>query len=137
MMRTEVTTEWNGEVVKRKGQSATGKSTYEIGISVANQAKLLSPKKTGRLRGSITAQSANNGTEVEAPAEADDKITGPSGGLDTYVGTSVEYGPYMEFGTVRSNAQPFLRPALDSIVGQAVSIVRKNAKTEFGDYLKQ
>ena len=137
MMRAETTVEWNGEDVKFRGRSMTGKSTYEIGISVANQAKGLINNVTGRLSGSITTQSARGGTGVVAPATSADKITGPSGGLDTYVGTNVEYGPYVEFGTVRSNARPFLRPALDSIVGQAVSIVRKNAKTEFGDYLKQ
>lgn len=28
-----------------------------------------------------------------------------------YIGTNVEYGPYVELGTVKMDAQPFLRPA--------------------------
>jgi len=136
MMRTETTIEWNGDEVKFRGRGAMMASTYEIGGDVETQAKYLCPVKLGRLRGSITTQSATRGTVVEAPATSADKITGPSGGLDTYVGTNVEYGPYVEFGTVRSSAQPFLRPALDMAIGKAVSIVRKNAKTEFGGYLQ-
>ena len=136
MMRTETTIEWNGDEVKFRGRGATGKSTFEIGLAVQAQAKMLVPVVTHRLQGSITTQSGTQGTAVEAPATAADKIAGPSGGLDTYVGTNVEYGPYKEFGTVRSAAKPFLRPALDSVMGQAVSIVRKNAKTEFGGYLQ-
>ena len=159
MMRTETTIEWNGDEVKFRAREATGKSTYELGLAVESQAKNLTPVASGRLRGSITTQSATSGTEVGSKAQAGDKITGPSGGLDTYVGTNVEYGPYVEHGlgpyTLNKpvkipgvgwrfikehpgiDAQPFLRPALDSVLGRAVSIVRKNAKREFGDYLKQ
>ena len=136
MMRTETTIEWNGEDAKFRGRGAMRMSTFDIGRDVEAQAKTLCPVKLGRLRGSITTQSGTQGTAVESPATAADKIAGPSGGLDTYVGTNVEYGPYVEFGTVRSSAQPFLRPALDMAIGKAVSIVRKNAKTEFGGYLQ-
>ena len=136
MMRTETTIEWNGDDVKFRGREATGKSTYELGLAVATQAKGLINNVTHRLQGSITAQSARGGSNVESPATAGDKITGPSGGLDTYVGTNVEYGVYVEHGTKFSDARPFLRPALDSVMGQAVSIVRKNAKREFGGYMQ-
>lgn len=30
------------------------------------------------------------------------------------VGTNVEYAPYVEFGTVKMTAQPYLRPAFDA-----------------------
>ena len=55
-------------------------------------AKRLCPVDTGRLRNSIT--------------HALD-----SGGRAVYVGTNVEYAPYVELGTARQKAQPYLRPA--------------------------
>ena len=48
--------------------------------------------RTGRLRGSI------------ASIVKSDNVV---------VGTNVEYAPYVEYGTVRSRAKPYLRPALD------------------------
>ena len=136
-LRVETSTNWNGDEVKYRGRKVVGKSTYEIGLAVEAQTKALAPVKFGRLRGSYTTQSADQGTEVEAPARPEDKITGPSSGLDTYVGTAVYYGPYVELGTVRSDAQPHLRPAFDLAQGKVLTLVRKNAKWEFGDYLKQ
>jgi HK97 gp10 family phage protein len=53
------------------------------------------PVDTGRLRASITHEIAS---DVE--------------GLVGRVGTDVEYAPYVEFGTGRMAAQPYLRPAL-------------------------
>jgi HK97 gp10 family phage protein len=53
------------------------------------------PVDTGRLRSSITHEIA-----------ADHR------GLVGRVGTDVEYAPYVEYGTSRSPAQPYLRPAL-------------------------
>lgn len=53
------------------------------------------PVDTGRLRSSIGRQVAV------------DQL-----GLVGIVGTDVEYAPYVEYGTSRSPAQPFLRPAL-------------------------
>lgn len=51
--------------------------------------------RTGRLRGSITWRL---GRDVV--------------GLFADVGTAVEYAPYVELGTSRMSARPFLRPAL-------------------------
>jgi len=66
-------------------------------IAVSNQAKQLSPVDTGALRRSITHQSS---------------------GLHGEVGTSIEYAPYIEYGTYRTPKQPYLRPALDAVAKQ-------------------
>ena len=138
-LRVETDSTWNGDEVKWRGRKATGRSTFEIGLAVQAAAKALCPVKLGRLRGSITTQARSEGTEPETVkgSKASDKIAAPSDDLETYVGTGVEYGPYIEFGTVRSDAQPFLRPALDLAQGKTLTLVRKNAKWEFGDYLQQ
>jgi len=36
------------------------------------------------------------------------------------IGTNIEYGPYVELGTSRMRAQPYLRPAYDEKRGEAL-----------------
>lgn len=62
---------------------------------VKGEAKRRSPVDTGNLKKSITK-------EVE---KEQDEIVGR-------IGTNVEYAGYVEYGTKRQAAQPYLRPAL-------------------------
>lgn len=73
---------------------ATGKLLKQIGTRCVRIAKRMAPVDTGRLRSSI-------GEELRQDA----------GGLVEIVGTDVSYAPYVELGTRRMRAQPFLRPA--------------------------
>jgi hypothetical protein len=138
----EVTTEWNGEEVKRRAEALAGKSSFEIGLIVQAQAKLLAPvaiKNGGRLRASITTRSGF-GQETKPSginAVSTDIIEKPNDPFETFVGTPVEYGPYMEYGTIRTRAQPFLRPALDLARGRALTVVQVGARKEFGEYLEK
>lgn len=66
-------------------------------LQVDRAAKRLCPVDTGRLRSSITNEL---GTDAQ--------------GLLAAVGTNVEYAPYVELGTSRMAAQPFLLPALEA-----------------------
>lgn len=63
-----------------------------IGMAAETFAKRDCPVDTGRLRNSITHA-------VESGEQA------------VYIGTNVEYGKYVELGTSRTKAQPFLGPA--------------------------
>lgn len=63
-------------------------------LNVQNNAKRAAPVDTGRLRNSIAH-------EIEGD------------GLEATVGTNVEYAPFVEFGTRRGRAQPYLLPALE------------------------
>lgn len=63
------------------------------GETAERHAKQLCPVDTGRLRNSITYQ-------VQANEDA------------VLIGTNVEYGKYVELGTSRMKAQPYLKPAL-------------------------
>lgn len=75
-----------------------------IGGQVETAAKKLTPVDTGRLRNSITHQ------------EDDDY---------TYVGTDVEYSIFVERGTRKQKAQPFLAPAVKSVLIQMKDAIRK------------
>ena len=66
---------------------------------------------------------------------ASDVIQKPTDPMEVLVGTPVKYGPHMEFGTIKTDAQPFLRPALDLAKGKVVPLVERNAKVYFGQYL--
>jgi hypothetical protein len=139
-IRTKTTIKWDGDIIKRRAAELMKKSTFEIGLFVEGQAKLLAPRKSGRLAGSITTVSASG--QKTSPsgkgAVASDTISPPPGAglFDVYVGTPLEYAPYIEYGTVRSEAQAFLRPALDIAYGRVPTIVEKNGKIYFEEYLK-
>ena len=135
-MNVTVTQQWNGRDVKIRGKRAVGKSAFEIGLIVESNAKMLAPVDTGRLAGSITTQSKTAGTRPEPPAYAIDQIKAPTNDNEVYVGTPVAYGPYQEFGTIRSSAQPFLRPALALAQGKSLTIVQEEGRFHFKEYLK-
>ena len=72
-------------------QRAAEKALLQTAADIVSVAKQLCPVDTGRLRQSIGADPVSK-----------DLVR---------VGTSVEYGKYVEYGTSRSPAQPFLTPA--------------------------
>lgn len=82
----------NTEEVSRGIVRAIDRALEEIGLAAEGYAKRACPVDTGNLRNSIT--------HVVDSAED-----------SAYVGTNVEYAPYVEMGTRRAAAQPFLRPA--------------------------
>jgi HK97 gp10 family phage protein len=94
------------------------KKLVAVGFMVEEEAKRLSPVNTGRLRASISTNWSESGmTEgnIGAEAEEGDGVKEPFSkeNFTVVVGSNVEYAPYMEFGTSRVSAHPFLRPALE------------------------
>lgn len=61
-----------------------------VGLQAERHAKEECPVDTGRLRNSISHSVSGN---------------------SAYIGTNVEYAPYVEMGTSRMSAQPYLKPA--------------------------
>lgn len=72
-----------------------GKELVRRSVRVERAAKQACPVDTGRLRSSIAREVGND-----------------ERGLVARIGTDVSYGIYVEFGTARMRAQPYLRPAL-------------------------
>lgn len=81
--------------LRGKGEKALERTA----LDVQNRARQFSPVDTGRLRSSIRY-----------------KMGKDSQGPYADVGTNVKYAPHVEFGTSRSPAQPYLRPALAEAV---------------------
>lgn len=148
MIKTTVSTQWNGNIVKVQGKKVVNKTGYEVGLVVEGQAKLLAPRDSGHLAASITTQAYDKGTELENPMKYAErnkvwkndgtfkKIEKPRSDMEILVGTPLSYGPHQEFGTIKMSAQPFLRPALDLAKGKVLSIMKIAGKFIFGDYLK-
>lgn len=99
----------NTDEVKRALESAMAKALEEIGLTAEGYAKKACPVDTGRLRNSIT----------HAVAESEKAV---------YIGTNVEYAPYVELGTSRQKAQPYLRPAAADHAATFRQIAERNLK---------
>lgn len=84
-------------------KDAIFRSLVRIGLKCEQLAKDLCPWVTGRLRNSI-----------ENYVEGD----------TAYIGTRVKYGKYVEEGTSRREAKPFLRPAAENNMETWVKIVK-------------
>ena len=74
-----------------------------IGFVAEGYAKRLCPVDTGRLRNSITHTYDEEGV---------------------YIGTNVEYAPYVELGTSRMKARPFLKPAAEDHANEYAAILQ-------------
>lgn len=79
----------------------------ECGLVAEGYAKRLSPVDTGRLRNSIT-HTVNEDT--------------------AYIGTNVEYAPYVELGTSRTRAQPYIKPSVADHVSEYQRIIEARLK---------
>lgn len=80
------------------------RAVLRLAIDVQNRARQLCPVDTGRLRSSIVHQVGK-----------DDR------GFYVDVGSNVVYAPFVEFGTFKQPAQPYLRPALAEAVRAGLS----------------
>ena len=96
-----------------------------VGFMLESHAKRLVPVDTGRLRGSITYATQRKTGQVTAPAQSGDEVSRPTDEHTLHVGTNVEYAPHVEYGTVRSQAQPYLRPAIDNNHKQAAELMNR------------
>ncbi|MBD5103483.1 MAG: HK97 gp10 family phage protein [Ruminococcaceae bacterium] len=108
--------------------AAVKKALEEMGIEAEAHAKEIITEKgavdTGRLRNSITwavgGEKANaSGYSGTAPKKDEPCV---------YIGTNVEYAPYIEFGSSRSKKgeRPFIRPAVEDFADQYKEIAERN-----------
>lgn len=91
----EVIYESHLKEIKQALKEQTEQALIAIGARAETHAKKYCPVKTGNLRNSIK------------PAHVTDEKA-------VYIGTNVEYAPYVELGTSRAKAQPYLRPAIEN-----------------------
>lgn len=99
----------NSEEIANEIKSALLRGLETCGLVAEGYAKKLAPVDTGNLRNSITHDVDN-----EEPA--------------AYIGTNVEYAPYVCLGTIHMKAQPFLKPAVADHANEYRKIIEKELK---------
>lgn len=82
----------------------------KCGLVAEGYAKRLCPVDTGRLRNSITHTTVSENETV------------------AYIGTNVEYAPYVELGTRYTRAQPFIKPSVADHVNEYKRIIENELK---------
>lgn len=95
-------------------EKAKQRALVRIGMRAEANAKAYTPVQTGRLAGSITYATATSSSSPEAPAKAKDSAQhGTPDDDSVYIGTNVEYAPYVELGSSkRKNPARFLTRAM-------------------------
>ena len=99
----------NSKEVSDNIKAALLRGLETCGLVAEGYAKKLAPVDTGNLRNSITH-------------EVDD------GEPAAYIGTNVEYAPYVCLGTIHMKAQPFLKPAVADHANTYRKIIEKELK---------
>ena len=99
----------NSKEVSDNIKAALLRGLEKCGLTAERFAKKLAPVDTGNLRNSITH-------------DVDD------GEPAAYIGTNVEYAPYVCLGTIHMKAQPFLKPAVADHANEYRKIIEKELK---------
>ena len=127
------------EFIKAK-DIAVQRALEAIGMAVEGYAKMKTPVGTpestgiegylgGTLRNSISYATKNhNGTTIKVTKEDADPLAENHGGStremtnsdddSVIIGTNVYYAPYVETGTSKTKAQPFLKPAVNNHISE-------------------
>lgn len=120
MAGIEVTLTSNKDEILDALGEQMGQAMIAIGMAAESNAKTEITKavydtpekgyiRTGRLRNSITY-----GVDTAEPA--------------VYIGTNVEYGPFVELGTSKMAARPFLKPAVENYGEQYKDLLEQAMK---------
>lgn len=124
---------------KKAVKLALNPSSLNIGVAIASQAKLLAPVDHGQLRNSISVSTLNETKLLNdgrfspktSPMEyAEELDTQGLKANEAYVGSNTDHTIFMEYGTIKTPAQPFLRPSAELIVDRksAGDIIAKYGK---------
>lgn len=103
MANINVNLQSNADLFKNALPEQIAQALEVIGLTAERYAKELCPVDTGRLRNSISHARDDNAA---------------------YIGTNVEYAPYVELGTSKMKARPFLRPAATEHSAEYKDIVK-------------
>ena len=102
------TVKWYEDKIINKVDNALEAAMMQAVLMVEADSKKMAPVDTGRLRASITH-------EVREIA---------NGVIQGKVGSSTSYSKFVELGTSKMPAQPYLRPALEKNWPEIVRMIR-------------
>lgn len=113
----------NRQYVVEAIDRALAEAMDDIGAAMQSHAQQLCPVDTGRLRNSITYRLGGGGYDFPGYGA---EVSASEHSVS--VGSDVEYAAYVELGTSRTRAQPFLRPAAEAFAGEYRSMVEDHLR---------
>lgn len=120
-----VTIQRNEEnIAKMKRALAYG--MLNLGYYVETQAKTRCPYKTGNLRRSIHTVAFHEGATLNEQGPVPDYGQDKQG-TGVIVGTNAGYGIFVELGTFKMAARPFLTPSAQDALSQATELITDGA----------
>ena len=133
MADVDITITDNSGRVKREMAQRKEKAIEILGLLAERYAKLLCTVDTGRLRNSITHATSSFPGVGEYEDNHGNRFSDATANKTpekyvVYIGTNVEYAPYVELGTVRMSARAFLRPAIADHINEYKDIISKVMK---------
>ena len=113
------------------------KALEMCGMTAEGYAKKLCPVDTGLLRNSITHAISGGPTAISDYKDNKGDKQGfytdsmpEDTNMTAYIGSNVEYAPYVELGSSRNRAQPYMKPAIADHVSQYKGIIERTLKGE-------
>lgn len=89
---------------RARAEAAVAKAAYDI----EGQAKTVVPVDTGNLKNSIQTEAGDSD-------------------LTKYVGPHTDYAVYVEYGTYKTRAQPYMRPAAEQVAPGFIAAMKQIA----------
>jgi HK97 gp10 family phage protein len=106
---------WYGDRLLAEIKDATPDALFEAGEQLVNAAAAKAPRATGDLAASGYVTSEKRSTYRRAANHRKEVKVQPG---QVGVGFAAFYARFIELGTKRKAARPYLRPALDELAGQ-------------------
>ena len=128
----------NSKEVSDNIKAALLRGLETCGLVAEGYAKKLAPVDTGLLRNSITYAISGEEAAIDAYEDNEGKNKGFYSGTapeessdktkSVYIGTNVEYASMVEIGTLKADAQPFLKPAVNDHQSKYRKIIENELK---------
>lgn len=149
-MKVTVQADHTDEVIAEMSESVK-RALEAVGLQAEGDVKMLVPVDTGLLRNSIThavqggptainsyesndthaetratkrAGTAGKRVQPKTRGNYDGNVSDGSGQAKVFVGSNVEYAPYVELGTSKTKAQPYLKPAFQKNGAKYIQMLR-------------
>lgn len=100
----------NKAAILRSAKASIDRALEILGGTAEGYAKQLCPVDTGNLRNSIAHERSTSEENT------------------MLVGSNVHYAPFVELGTVKMTARPYLRPAIENHTSEYKKIVEQELK---------
>ena len=119
-----MTLNWHGDELLRLIREGTPDALFEVGEAFIEQAAGLAPKRSGTLARSGYVKNAKKSTYRKAKRHRREKKLPDEESV--IAAFAAFYAGFVEHGTKKQAARPFIRPTLDSFKGATQSILTKH-----------